>query len=324
MHTITRLKDRLILPALVDFTRLGYTWRARRWPPLEVSLAGRVAVVTGATSGLGRETALQLAHLGARVIVVGRDPQKTAATQQAISEATHNPQVVAQVCDLSVLASVQALAARLLKAEAELHILVNNAGTLENTYQRTTEGLECSLATNLLAPFLLTQALMPRLQACAPARVVNVASGGMYTQRLAVDALFSPGEPFDGVTAYARQKRALVVLSEMWAQQLAGSGVVVNSMHPGWAATPGVMRALPGFYRLTRPLLRDAQAGADTIVWLAAAPEAGAHNGAFCLDRIPRETDLLPGTWEVPGERERLWRGLLGLVESVVPLAESV
>jgi NAD(P)-dependent dehydrogenase (short-subunit alcohol dehydrogenase family) len=114
-------------------------------------------------------------------------------------------------------------------------------------------------------------------------------------------------EEFDGPTAYARTKRAQVILTELWAERLRGAGVVVHAMHPGWAATPGLKASLPRFYSMTKRLLRTPLQGADTIVWLGAAPEPARSSGGFWHDRRRRPTHRVPWTKETPEDRERLW-----------------
>jgi len=309
---LTDLQDRLIVPGLVGFTNVGYRWHKRNWKPLAVWLRGRTAVVTGATSGLGRAAASQLADLGARVILVGRDPDKAEATRRGIVAMTGNNNVAVALADLSLLADVRKLAKRLLQ-EPSIHVLVNNAGVLLNQRTTTAEGNETTLATNLLAPYLLTQMLLPRLRESAPSRIINVSSGGMYATGLALDDLQYEKSTYDGSRAYARTKRALVVLTELWANQLKDSGVVVHAMHPGWADTPGVARSLPEFHTITRRVLRTAEQGADTITWLAAAPEAAKVSGAFWLDRMPHTTHVFPGTDPSPQVRQQLWDALARL-----------
>ena len=164
-------------------------------------------------------------------------------------------------------------------------MLVLNAGALTHEYTVTGEGNETTLATHVLSPFLLTRALRPLLEASAPSRVIVVASGGMYTEPLDVDALDPEPAAYDGTKAYARCKRAQVVLAEEWTRDLLDTGITVNAMHPGWADTPGLRAALPGFSRVVGPLLRTPEEGADTIVWLAAAPDAADLSGLFFLDR---------------------------------------
>lgn len=307
------LQDRLIVPGLLGFTNLGYHWHKRSWKPLAVSLRGRTVVVTGATSGLGQAAALQLAELGARVILVGRNGDKAEATRREIRAATGSDNIAVALADLSVLADVRRLARKLLATESRIHVLVNNAGVLLNQRTTTAEGNEATLATNLLAPYLLTQSLLPRLRESAPSRIINVSSGGMYATGLALDDLQYEKSAYDGSRAYARTKRALVTLTEIWAAQLTGSGVVVHAMHPGWADTPGVAGALPAFHAITRRFLRTVDQGADTITWLAASPEAAKVSGMFWLDREPHTTCVLPGTDPSSHERKELTAALARL-----------
>jgi len=310
---VNDIKDRLVFPGMLCFTNLGYRWHKSSWQPLSASLQGQTAIVTGATSGLGRAAAKRLIKLGARVVLVGRNAKKTEAVQQELISATGSIDIAIEVADLSLMAEVERLAQRLLKQEPRIQILVNNAGVLLNERTVTDEGIETSLATNLLAPFLLTNRLLPRLRESAPARIINVSSGGMYTAGIVVDDLQYEKGTYDGSKAYARQKRGLVILTERWAEQLQDTGVVVNAMHPGWADTPGVETSLPAFYKFTKRWLRTPEEGADTIVWLAAAPEAGEVSGQFWLDREPHITHILPGTRASEQERKQLWDALAEL-----------
>lgn len=168
------------------------------------------------------------------------------------------------------------------------------------------DGIELTLATNVVGPFLLTNLMIALLEESVPARIINVSSGGMYTQRIRVRDLQSERGQFDGPKVYARAKRADVILRELWAEQLQETGVVVHAMHPGWADTPGLRSSLPRFYKATRPLLRTPAQGADTILWLGAAAEPAHSSGRFWHDRRQRPTHLLPWTRETRQERERL------------------
>jgi NAD(P)-dependent dehydrogenase (short-subunit alcohol dehydrogenase family) len=207
-----------------------------------------------------------------------------------------------------------------------LDVLVNNAGVMTEARAVSADGIELTLATNVVGPFLLTNLLTPLLEESGPARIINVSSGGMYTQKLRVDDLQSDRGEFDGPKVYARTKRAEVILTELWAEQLAGTGVVVHSMHPGWSDTPGVRSSLPRFYELTRPLLRTPAQGADTIVWLGAAAEPSRSSGRFWHDRRPRPTHRLRWTRETRQERERLLAEcvrLSGWHDASVPTAST-
>lgn len=301
--------DSFLDKSLVGYTTVGY--RLRPHPPIDEDLSGRVAVVTGATSGLGRAAATELARLGATVIVVGRKAEKTERVTSEIRAETDNPDVRFELADLSSMAQIRALAARL---EAPIHLLVNNAGVLLPERTETAEGFEVTFATNLLGHFLLTNLLIEKLE--RPARIINVSSGGMYTQRIHVDDLQMKRGRYDGTVAYARTKRAQVILTELWAAKLRDRGVVVHAMHPGWADTPGVSESLPRFYTLTKPLLRTPEQGADTIVWLCASEQAGRSTGLFWHDRRPRPTHRMKRTRATTEEREALWSKLSSMVSA--------
>ena len=297
MRTLKRdLMDRLILPGAFGFTRFGYALRKRSWSALPELPEKRTAVVTGATSGLGRVTAERLVALGARVILVGRNQDKLETAVGEIAAASGSDNLTFEVADLSLKAEVRDLANRLLEREETIHILVNNAAVLPSKRELTPEGLETAFATDLLSPFLLTELLLPQMRSSAPARVINVLSGGMYLTGVDVDDLENARGKYDGSRAYARAKRGLMILTEYWAGQLEHTGVTVNAMHPGWADTPGVRESLPGFHKLTRSVLRTPEQGADTIIWLAVSPEAAGHTGKFWLDREPHLSAIFPGT----------------------------
>jgi NAD(P)-dependent dehydrogenase (short-subunit alcohol dehydrogenase family)/predicted DNA-binding transcriptional regulator AlpA len=310
------LADKLVLPGLWRFTRLGYRQSRRRWNPVSAFLGDRHALVTGATSGVGEAAAAALAALGARVTLVARDERKGAETARRIQEQTGNPHIEVELCDLSLMADVHDLADRLLGAGAPVDILVNNAGALFNPRQETAEGIEKSFALLLLSPYILTERIQPLLAKSGSARVVNVSSGGMYTQRIHVDDLQSRRGTYSGSVAYARAKRGLMILTEEWARRWRDDGITVNAMHPGWADTPGVENSLQTFYRLTRRLLRSPEEGADTAVWLAAATEAGRVSGKFWLDREQHPSHLSRRTQETPAAREKLLATLGEMLES--------
>jgi NAD(P)-dependent dehydrogenase (short-subunit alcohol dehydrogenase family) len=295
--------------ATIDYTKLGHLARGIDRKPVDTDMTGKTVVVTGATSGLGEAAAHTLASLGARVIVVSRTPAKVEATVAEIGGDARG-----EVADLSLLEETRLLAMRLLRDEERIDVLINNAGLLLPERTTTAEGLETSVATNVVSHFLLTNLLIPRLVESTPARIINVSSGGMYTQPLDVDKMLDAGDPWNGAVAYARAKRAQVVLAEMWAEQLAGTGVVAHAMHPGWADTPGVAAGIPGFQKVVGAILRTPDQGADTIVWLAAADEPAQSSGRFWHDRKPRPTHrALMGTEERPGARDRLWEVLADL-----------
>jgi dehydrogenase/reductase SDR family member 12 len=293
---------------VVGYTRLGYRLRRRTWDTVELQpMDGKVVLVTGASSGLGVAAAEGFARLGAGVRLLVRDERRGEAARAEIVARSGNSDVQVDLCDLSDLKAVRQFAQRLRQELPRLHVLVNNAGALVNERTLSVDGIELTFATNVLGPFLLTNLLLGLLEKSAPARIVNVSSGGMYTQRIHLDDLQMSGEEFDGPTAYARSKRAQVMLTETWAQRLRGTGVVAHAMHPGWVDTPGLRSSLPRFYRVSKPLLRTPLQGADTIVWLGAALEPARGSGGFWHDRRERPTHRVPWTKETLGEREQLW-----------------
>jgi NAD(P)-dependent dehydrogenase (short-subunit alcohol dehydrogenase family) len=310
---LATVMDRLVFPGMARFTNLGYKARARTFAPIDEDLTGRTVVITGATAGLGLASAESLAGLGATVVLVGRNPEKAERAATAIRTTTGNESVSTELADMSLMSEVRSLAQRLVESHDTIHVLVNNAGALFGERRVTAEGIELTLATNLLSGFLLTNLLLDRMKESAPARIINVSSGGMYLQGISVgDLQYERGE-YNGSKAYARTKRGQVILTELWAELLAGSGVVANAMHPGWAATKGVEDALPGFNKLIGPLLRTPQQGADTIVWLAASAEAAELSGGFFLDREPHITEVLSSTKADRSKKLRYWNALADL-----------
>ncbi len=294
---------------VVGYSRIGYAVRRREWDPLPAgALAGKVALVTGANSGLGKATVAGLAGLGAQVHMLVRSRERGEAARSEVAAAVPGAALHLEECDMSRLDSVRAFAADFRARQPALHALVHNAGVLPEQRVVTEDGNELTLATHVLGPFLLTRLLADELRAGAPGRVIWVSSGGMYAQRLpAHDLQYQRGE-YSGTTAYARTKRMQVILAEQWAERFPAADTVVHSMHPGWAGTAGVASSLPGFYRATKPLLRTPEQGADTVVWLAAAERAGTSTGRFWHDRTPRPTHYVPWTRETAGERTRLWQ----------------
>jgi len=141
----------------------------------------------------------------------------------------------------------------------------------------------------------------------------------MYAQRLDLDDLQSRRGPYSGPRAYARAKRAQVVLVREWSRRLAGSGITFSAMHPGWVDTPGIAASLPGFHGLMQPLLRNPADGVDTIVWLATKPDPNETDGRLHLDRRVRPFDRLPATRQTPAERRRLWELVVGLAGGLDP-----
>lgn len=301
---LNKIGDALVLPGMLSFSSWGYSARKNKWAPITENLTGKTILVTGASTGLGRATARELARRGASLLVAARSIDKLESLKKEIANDSGNTNVQTFSVDLSDLNETRKLANQILKKEKSLHALVNNAGALFNEMKTTAQGNEMSLSLLLLSPFLLTELLYPLLKSSGRGRVINVSSGGMYTSAIKLDDLQFQKEKYNGSIAYARAKRGLVMISEVWAKRWAQDGILVNSMHPGWADTPGVESALPGFHKLTNFFLRTPEQGADSIIWLAASRQAEKLTGKFIFDREPHPTSILPGT--APSEQDYL------------------
>jgi NAD(P)-dependent dehydrogenase (short-subunit alcohol dehydrogenase family) len=293
---------------ILSDTTLGFALRSRRWDRSDLaSMDGKVVLVTGATSGLGEAAATGFARLGASVWVVARSRERGEHSKAWIAEQSGSDDVHVGICDFSDLRSVRRFAEQCEAGASRLDVLVNNAGVLTEERSLSRDGIELTLATNVVGPFLLTKLLVPLLTRSAPSRVIDVSSGGMYSQGLHLEDLQNAHGKFRGTVAYARTKRMQVVLSELWARRLRGTGALVNAMHPGWVDTPGLRDSLPGFHRVLAPLLRTPEQGADTIVWLGSAPQASQVSGSFWFDRARRTTHLVGWGTESEQDRRRLW-----------------
>jgi dehydrogenase/reductase SDR family member 12 len=256
----------------LGYTKVGSRLRRMWWPadPSPRALAGKRVVVTGATAGLGEAMATSFARLGATVHLLGRHPEKVKRSSGMVRGQVPGALLIDEVCDVGDLDAVRAWTDDLLGRVDALHGLVHNAGVMPKERGETLQGHELQLACHVLGPHLITERLLPLLDNADGSSVVFVSSGGMYSASLDAQDMESKQADYDGVRVYAKTKRMQVVLADAWAERLAGSDVRVESMHPGWAATPGVAEALPTFQKLTAPLLRDAADGGDTAVWLVA------------------------------------------------------
>lgn len=277
-------------------------------------MSGRVCLVTGATGGIGRETAKMLAALGATVIVHGRDRRRVESTRRMILEAYPHAAAGGIVADLSALADVRRLAGEVLADYDRLDVLVNNAGGVTRKRRTTPDGFEWQFAVNHLAPFLLTNLLLPRLKANGSARIVTVSSAAHRRGVIEFDDLNWERRTYSGMQAYGASKLANILFTRELARRLDSTDVTANSLHPGVVATHifagmGVLGTL--FAVVAKPLLLSPAAGARTSVYLATAPQLAHVSGQF-FDQC-RAVDPAPGAQDA-ATAQRLWHASAELV----------
>lgn len=253
------------------------------------SIAGKTVVVTGATSGIGEAAAIGLARLGAHLVLVGRDPVRGAASLAKV-KAAGDAQAQLFLADLSSQAEVRRLAAELDAALPRIDVLLNNAGAVFTERVLTADGLEQTFALNHLAYFLLTQLLLGKLTASAPARIINVSSEAHRIGKLDFSDLQAE-KKYGAFSVYGASKLANLLFTRELAKRLAGTGVTVNAMHPGTVAT-GFGRNNQGFVgflvKLAAPFLRTPEKAARTALLLASDPGLEAVSGEYYMDSKPR------------------------------------
>ncbi len=272
-------------------------------------MIGKTVLITGGTGGIGRAAAVGLAAMGARVGITGRDRVRAEAAAAAIARDSGNPAIDIFVADLSSQAEVRRLAAEVLAAYPRLDVLLNNVGGFWAHRHVTTDGLERTFALNHLAPFLLTNLLLDRLTAGAPARIVTVSSGAQAMGRIDFDDLMGEGS-YSGQRAYNQSKLANVMFTYELARRLEGTGVTATALHPGVTNTAfsaeDPARAFVPLVAIMRPFMRSPERGADTAVYLASSPEVEGVSGVYFADRKAKrshassyDTAAAARLWEV-------------------------
>ena len=308
----TFLSNALDAAVVPGFSKIGYAIRKRlgNWQPISgFDLRGKTVVITGPTSGLGKEVARQLAPTGANLVLVARNEEKCARVIDEITPLCTGSKPVFVRAEMGDLESVRSACSMMQQQFSHIDVLIHNAGALLNTRQVSPQGIEQTVASHVIGPFLMTTLLLPLMHG---GRVVTVSSGGMYTSALPAfnngETLEMPIAKYNGSKQYAIAKRAQVTLNEMWANSEAHTEFV--AMHPGWADTPGVQESIPGFRRVTAPILRSSSEGADTIAWLAAVNPLPGTSGTFWSDREVRPTHKTPQSRKLDTEinRQSLWQ----------------
>ena len=259
-------------------------------------MTDKVVLITGSTDGIGRQAALELAALGATVLVHGRDAARGRNVVEEIRTATGNQKVDLFIADLSSLQQVRQLAADITNRCSALHVLINNAGVFMNERQLTVDGLETTFAVNHLAPFLLTNLLLDLLKKSAPSRIITVSSVAHTRGNLDFDNLQAE-RSFGGYSSYALSKLANVLFAYELGELLAGTGITSNCLHPGVIGT----KLLRAGFNITGANTSD---GAETLIYLASSPETDGVTGKYFQEK--QETPSSPITHDA-ALRKRLW-----------------
>jgi retinol dehydrogenase 14 len=296
------------------------TWATE---PVSGLMVGKTVLITGATSGIGRATALGLARMGAHLAIIGRDRVRTEGAAREI-HAAGDGRVDLFIADLSSQSQVRDLAEELLQTLPRIHVLINNVGGYFDSRHVTADRLERTFALNHLAPFLLTSLLMEKLKQSASARVVTVSSNAQATGRIDFSDL--QGErSYSGARAYSQSKLANVLFSYELARRLKGTSVTSNALHPGVASTsfgtddPATVQRI--FIPFLRPFMKSPTQGAVTSIHLASAPELEQVSGRYFANSHPKKSS---GPSYVQATAARLWQVSADLVGLTTPTDAAV
>jgi retinol dehydrogenase 14 len=279
---------------------------------LDPAMTGKTVLITGGSGGIGRAAAIGLASMGARVGITGRDRARAEEAAAAIARASGNPAVDVFVADMSSRAEVRRLAAEVLAWYPRLDVLLNNVGGFWAHRHVTADGLERTFALNHLAPFLLTNLLLERLTASAPARVVTVSSGAHSMGRIDFDDLMAERK-YSGQQAYNQSKLANVMFTYELARRLEGTGVTANALHPGMTSTgfgaEDTARGWGPIISVMRLFMRSPERGAETSVYLASSAEIDGVSGRYFADskvkashKSSYDTAITTRLWQVSSD----------------------
>jgi NAD(P)-dependent dehydrogenase (short-subunit alcohol dehydrogenase family) len=252
-------------------------------------MTGTVCLITGATSGIGWETAKALAAQGATVALVGRDAERTQKAIDTIRASAPNSQLESYSADLSAQEQVRRLAQEFQSRHDQLDVLINDAGAVFTTRKVSVDGIEMTLALNHLAPFLLTNLLLDTLKASAPSRVVTVSSGAHQSAKINFDDL-QLAHGYGTWRAYGQSKLMNILFTTELARRLAGTRVTANTLHPGFVASNFGKSEGPFWtaaFTLMRPFMISAEKGAQTVIYLASSPDVASATGGYYVNCAP-------------------------------------
>jgi retinol dehydrogenase 14 len=273
------------------------------------NMTGKTSLVTGANSGIGKETALALARMGAQVILVCRSRQKGEAALGEIRRESGSSRLDLLIGDMSSLESVRALASHIHQNYEHLHVLINNAGAALRERTLSVDGIEMTVAANHLGAALLTLLLLDLLKASAPSRIINVSSEAQRNARLDLQDLQFERRKYNGFAAYGQSKLLMNAFTIELARRLEASDVTVNCLHPGvvatniWGANPGwLLKIIVG---VMKPFMLDSKRGAQGSIYLATAPEVAHVSGRYFVKCKPAEQNPL---LRDPKVRAAIWQ----------------
>jgi NAD(P)-dependent dehydrogenase (short-subunit alcohol dehydrogenase family) len=256
-------------------------------------MQGKTVLITGGTNGIGKATALELARVGARVIIVGRSAEKAEKVASELRAGSSGGRIEWLIADLSIMTQTAQLADTFRQRYDRLDVLINNAGAIFSTREITSEGLEATFALNHMSYFILTALLLDMLKASAPSRIVNVASGaymvGINFDDIQCERSYSMG----GFAAYGASKMMNILFTYALARRLQGAGVTVNTMSPGPVSTNfgADMGGVIGLgFKLMRPFMQTPAQGARTVIYLASSPEVASATGQYWINQRPSRT----------------------------------
>ena len=269
-------------------------------------MGGKTVLITGGTSGIGKAMAVAMTAMGANVVVVGRNPARGKAAVEEIKARSHSESVELMLANLFVQSEVRRLAEGFLERYDRLDVLANNAGLVQSKRTETPDGIETTLAINHLAPFLLTNLLIERLEQSAPSRVITVSSEAQRWGNVDFEDMQSRRK-YRGFPVYGMTKLANIMFTYELAERLSGTGVTANCLHPGSVGTnfgQNNRGPMALFFRTFKPFMRSPEHGADTLIWLASSPEVEGVSGMYFSDR--KEIEAKKVTCD-PAARRRLW-----------------
>ena len=256
-------------------------------------MKGKVVLITGASSGIGKETALGLAKMGTSLVLVCRDREKGEAAKEEITKATGNASIELLLADLLPQREVRRVATEFKATHPRLDVLINNAGAGFAEYSETEDGIERTMAINYFTPFLLTNLLLETLKNSAPSRVVNVTSSEHYDAHLDLDNVNKDSRMgIAGADAYRRSKLAIVLFTYELARRLQGTGVTVNCLNPGAVRTKiwSQAGALTPLFRFMSLFMLSAEKGAQSPLYLASSPEVEGVSGKYFDKKVPKRS----------------------------------